>query len=121
MSAIRRSALGIVLSMTLLAAGVTVTATSAAGAPSSKSAAARLRADGRNVTIQTGAGGRVSFITGTIPVDRFSNAKNAADVARDFFGAYGAVFGISDQGAELKLRSTRSDRQGWTHVSFDQV
>ncbi len=120
MSITRRFFFGIVL-CSLIAAGLGFVPSSVAAAPTRDGAAARLRADGRDVAVHSGADGRVSFITGKIPVERFSESKQAADIARDFFRTYGAVFGVSDPGKQLKRRSTRSDGKGWSHVTFDQI
>ncbi|MFY9585826.1 MAG: M4 family metallopeptidase [Actinomycetota bacterium] len=118
MSATRRCLFGIILCSLLTAGLGFVPGAAVAGA--GRDGISRLQADGRGIVMYTGASGRVSFVTGSVPIARFSDKKKAADVARDFFRAYGSVFGVTDASNQLTYRGTRSDRQGWSHVSFDQ-
>ena len=41
--------------------------------------------------------------------------------ARAFMGAYGNLMGVTDQGAQLKLQSVKSDALGMQHVRFSQI
>ena len=41
--------------------------------------------------------------------------------AHAFMGAYGNLMGVTDQGAQLKLESVKSDALGMQHVRFSQI
>jgi Zn-dependent metalloprotease len=40
--------------------------------------------------------------------------------AAEFFRAHGSIFGLRDQGAELRTAGVRTDRQGFTHITHKQ-
>ena len=60
------------------------------------------------------------FVTGRIPVSRFSASRSSAGHGGDFWRAYGALFGVSDVAGELSLRRTATDEYGVTHLRYDQ-
>ncbi|MFN2386079.1 MAG: M4 family metallopeptidase [Thermoanaerobaculia bacterium] len=61
------------------------------------------------------------FVQGRVPLSKFTAARAAEERGRDFFRRYGAVFGIRDEAAQLKLKSATPDAIGMTHVRYDQV
>jgi bacillolysin len=60
------------------------------------------------------------FVTGRIPVSRFSTSSSAARQGADFWRSYGGFFGVRDVAKELALRTQRTDRYGVTHLRYDQ-
>jgi Zn-dependent metalloprotease len=61
------------------------------------------------------------FVQGRVPFSKFTAARDAEERGRDFFRKYGAVFGVRDEAAQLKLKSVAPDSIGMTHVRYDQV
>ena len=96
-------------------------ARAAAASPTRDRAMRRLEADASGkVTIESRPDGRPSFVTASVPISKFSNSHKLGDAAKDFFRAYGALFGITDPDNQLSLHSSVSDSLGMTHVKFDQ-
>jgi thermolysin len=61
-----------------------------------------------------------SFVTGRIPVRRFSSSGRVAERGWDFWDAYGRAFGIEDPRAQLDLGTIERDDLGITHLRYDQ-
>ena len=60
------------------------------------------------------------FVTGRIPVARFSTSTSAARRGAAFWRTYGALFGVRDSAGELALRKAATDTYGVTHLRYDQ-
>jgi Zn-dependent metalloprotease len=76
------------------------------------------------VSVSTRANtGVVSFVRTSAGGDLMPSAQSntPAGKSAEFFATYGAIFGISDPAAELKLTDKRTDSHGNTHLKYVQV
>ncbi len=67
----------------------------------------------------TGVARWIDSSQGTLTREFAGQAPEAT--ARGFMAAYGSLMGITDQGAQLKLQSVKSDALGMQHVRFSQM
>ncbi len=113
--------LGLVIGGSLPASGQSNGGSKGVGAASLQ----RLRRDAiGDVKLSVDRGTRyVGFARVAKGGDLFPESRSATPQgkARGFFAEYAGLFGIRDASAELRLVSTTTDAQGFTHVSYEQT